>query len=159
MPVKAYLLPLGRPRRPAVGAGSGRLGPMATKREHDRALARVRRLCLALPEVSERPSHGSPAFFIRGKKTLAMFVDDHHGDGILGIWVPAFPGVQQELVDTEPDRFFRPPYVGPSGWVGVRLDLDVDWDEVDAIVHDAYRKVAPKTLVKQLEELGGAFGN
>ena len=124
---------------------------MATKRDHDRALARVRKLCLALPEVVERPSHGSPSFFIRGKKTLCMFVDDHHGDGILGIWVPAFPGVQEELVDTEPDRFFRPPYVGPSGWVGVRLDRDVDWDEVDAILHDAYRKVAPKTLVKQLD--------
>ena len=95
---------------------------MATQRQHDRALARVRALCLALPEVSERLSHGSPSFFIRGKKTLAMFVDDHHGDGILGIWVPAFPGVQEELVETEPDRFFRPPYVGPSGWVGVRLD-------------------------------------
>jgi hypothetical protein len=81
-----------------------------------------------------------------------MFVDDHHGDGILGIWAPAFPGVQQELVETEPDRFFRPPYVGPSGWIGVRLDRDVDWDEVDAILHDAYRKVAPKTLVKQLDD-------
>ncbi len=128
---------------------------MATKRQHDQALAKVRKLCLALPEVSERPSHGSPAFFIRGKKTLCMFVDDHHSDGILGIWVPAFPGVQQELVDTEPDRFFRPPYVGPSGWVGVRLDRDVDWDEVDAILHDAYRKVGPKTLVKLLDARDG----
>jgi hypothetical protein len=59
--------------------------------------------------------------------------------------------VQQELIDTEPDRFFRPPYVGPSGWVGVRLDRDVDWDEVDAILREAYRKVGPKTLVKLLD--------
>lgn len=125
---------------------------MATQRQHDRALAHLRRLCLAFPEVSERPSHGSPTWFIRDKRTLAMFVHDHHGDDILGIWVPAQPGVQQELIDTEPDRFFRPPYVGPAGWVGVRLDRDVDWDEVDAILHDAYRKVAPKTLVKQLDE-------
>jgi hypothetical protein len=124
---------------------------MATARQHERALAQVRKRCLALPEVSERLSHGSPAFFIREKKTLAMFVDDHHGDGILGIWVPAFPGVQAELVETEPERFFRPPYVGPSGWVGVRLDRDVDWDEVDAILRDAYRKVAPKTLAKLLD--------
>jgi hypothetical protein len=69
--------------------------------------------------------------------------------------VPAFPGVQQELVDTEPDRFFRPPYVGPSGWVGVRLERDVDWHEIDAILHDAYRKVGPKTLVKLLDAAEG----
>ena len=125
---------------------------MATERQAQHALERVRRICVAFPEVSERLSHGSPSFFIRGKKTLAMFVDDHHGDDILGIWVPAFPGVQQELVDTEPDRFFRPPYVGPSGWVGVRLDRDVDWDEVAAILADSYRKVAPKTLARQLDE-------
>jgi hypothetical protein len=80
-----------------------------------------------------------------------MFVDDHHGDGILGIWCPAFPGVQQEMVELEPDRFFRPPYVGPSAWLGVRLDRDVDWDEVAGILEDSYRKVAPKTLVKQLD--------
>jgi hypothetical protein len=125
---------------------------MATQREHDRALKRVREICLSLPEVSERLSHGSPSFFIRGKKTLAMFVDDHHGDGILGIWCPAFPGVQEEMVALEPDRFFRPPYVGPSGWLGVRLDRDVDWDEVRGIVTESYRKVAPKTLVKQLDD-------
>jgi len=124
---------------------------MVTKRVHDQLLARVREICLSLPEVSERLSHGSPAWFIRDKKTLAMFVDDHHGDGIVGIWCPAFPGVQEEMVALESDRFYRPPYVGPSGWLGVRLDRDVDWDEVKAIVTDAYRKVAPKTLVKQLD--------
>ncbi len=125
---------------------------MATQRQHDRALKGVRDICFALPEVSERLSHGSPAWFIRGKKTLAMFVDDHHGDGILGIWCPAFPGVQEELVEQEPDRFFRPPYVGPSGWVGVRLDRAVDWNEIREILADSYRKVAPKTLVKQLDQ-------
>lgn len=125
---------------------------MATKREHDRALKAVREICLSFPEVSERLSHGSPAFFIRGKKTLAMFVDDHHGDDILGIWCPAFPGVQEEMVALEPDRFYRPPYVGPSGWLGVRLDRDVDWDEVRGILTESYRKVAPKTLVKQLDD-------
>ena len=124
---------------------------MATQRQHDRALARTREICFSLPEVSERLSHGSPAWFIREKRTLAMFVDDHHGDGILGIWCPAFPGVQEEMVTLEPDRFFRPPYVGPSGWLGVRLDRDVDWDEVRGILTDSYRKVAPKTLVRQLE--------
>ena len=124
---------------------------MVTQRQHDRALKGVREVCFGFPEVSERLSHGSPSFFIREKKTLCMFVDDHHGDGILGIWCPAFPGVQEELVEQEPDRFFRPPYVGPSGWVGVRLDVDVDWDEVREILTDSYRKVAPKTLVKLLD--------
>lgn len=125
---------------------------MATKRQHDQALAKLRKICFAFPEVTERPSHGSPAFFIRGKKTLVMFVDDHHGDGILGIWCPAYPGVQEEMIALEPERFFRPPYVGPSGWLGVRLDRDVDWDEIRLILADAYRKVAPKTLVKQLDQ-------
>jgi hypothetical protein len=124
---------------------------MPTQRQHDRALQGVREICASFPEVSERLSHGSPAFFIREKKTLCMFVDDHHGDGILGIWCPAFPGVQEELIEQEPGRFFRPPYVGPSGWVGVRLDRDVDWDEIRELLAESYRKVAPKTLVKQLD--------
>lgn len=124
---------------------------MATQREHDRALAGVRKICLSFPEVSERLSHGSPAWFVREKKTVAMFVDDHHGDGILGLWCPALPGVQEEMVALEPERFFRPPYVGPSGWLGVRLDREVDWDEVAGILEDSYRKVAPKALVKQLD--------
>ena len=127
---------------------------MTTQRDHDRALTRVREICLSFPEVSERLSHGSPTFFIREKKTLASFVDDHHGDEILGIWCPAEPGVQEEMVALEPDRFYRPPYVGPRGWLGVRLDRKVDWDEVRAILTDAYRKVAPKTLVQQLDTDG-----
>jgi hypothetical protein len=124
---------------------------MATARQSERALKQVRRICLGLPEVSERLSHGQPSFFVRGKKTLTMFVDDHHGDGILGIWCPALPGVQEELIESEPDRFYRPPYVGPPGWIGVRLDREVDWDEIAEIITDSYRKVAPKTLVKQLD--------
>ena len=125
---------------------------MATERQVERALARVRQICTALPEVTERLSHGAPAFFVRGKRTLAMFMDDHHGDGILGLWCPAFPGVQAELVEAEPDRFYRPPYVGPSGWVGVRLDREVDWDEVAGILADSYRKVAPKSLARLLDD-------
>ena len=72
---------------------------MATQRQHDRALAKVREICLGFPEVTERPSHGAPSFFIRGKKTICMFHDDHHGDGRLAVWCPAFPGVQEELVE------------------------------------------------------------
>jgi hypothetical protein len=115
------------------------------------ALAHVRMACLALPEVTERLSHGSPTFFVRGKKTFVTFVDNHHGDGRLALWVAAGPGVQAEMVDEEPDRFFVPPYVGHRGWLGVRLDRKPDWDEVAGICADAYRQVAPKTLVAQLD--------
>jgi hypothetical protein len=125
---------------------------VATKRQHDLALAGVRKICLSLPEVEERLSHGAPSFFIKGKKGFCMFLDDHHGDGRLAIWCPAFPGVQEELIEQEPDRFFKPPYVGPSGWVGLRLESDVDWDEVRGLLTDAYRKVGPKTLVKLLPD-------
>lgn len=116
-------------------------------------LARVRKICLALPEVTERLSHGAPTFFA-GKKSMVMFLDDHHGDGRLALWVAAPPGVQEEMVRLEPDRFFRPPYVGPRGWLGVRLDERPDWDEIGDIVEEAYRTVAIKRLVTQLEAQG-----
>ncbi|MGW3996990.1 MmcQ/YjbR family DNA-binding protein [Amycolatopsis sp. NPDC004772] len=109
----------------------------------------LRGLCLALPETTERLSHGEPTWFVRGKKTFVMFADHHHDD-VLAFWCPAPPGVQEELVRTEPERFFRPPYVGHRGWLGVRLDVDVDWVEVDRIVREAYRLVAPKTLAARV---------
>ena len=115
------------------------------------ALAEVRRACDALPEVEERPSHSAPTFFVRGKKSFVMFHDDHHGDGRLALWVAVAPGVQAEMVDEEPDRFFVPPYVGHRGWLGVRLDRSPDWSEVAGICADAYRQVAPKTLVARLD--------
>ena len=108
-------------------------------------LEALRKLCLALPETTERLSHGEPTWFVRGKKTFVMFADHHHDD-MLAFWCPAPPGVQEELVRTEPERFFRPPYVGHRGWLGVRLDVDVDWAEIERIVREAYRLVAPKTL-------------
>jgi hypothetical protein len=106
----------------------------------------VREICLALPEVNERPSHGAPTFFIRDKTTFVMFHDDHHGDGRLALWCAAPPGVQEELVETEPERFFRPAYVGHRGWLGVRLDRDLSWKEIEAVIRDAYLTVAPKRL-------------
>jgi hypothetical protein len=116
----------------------------------DDALMHVRAACMALPEVTERLSHGSPTFFIRDKKTFVTFVDNHHGDGILGIWCAAPPGTQEQLILEEPRRFFYPPYVGYRGWLGVRLDIVPDWDELTGIVTDAYCAVAPKTLVAQV---------
>jgi len=104
------------------------------------------------PEINERLSHGTPSFFIRDKKVLCSIWDHHHADDRLALWCAAPPGVQAELVDREPERFFVPKYVGHRGWIGLRLDVDVDWNEVDAILRDAYRLVAPKTLVKQLDE-------
>ena len=117
----------------------------------DRALAEVRGACLALSEVTERLSHGAPTFFVRAKKAFVMFHDDHHGDGILGIWCAAAPGVQGELIESEPDRFYRPAYVGHRGWIGVRLDVTPDWAEVGEIVRDAYRQVAPTSLIAELD--------
>jgi hypothetical protein len=114
-------------------------------------LTRLRALCLALPEVTERLSHGSPAWFVRDKKTMVMFVDDHHGDGILGFWCAAPEGAQAAMIEEDPERFFRPPYVGHRGWLGVRLDVSVDWDEIAAIVEDAFRTVAPKKLLAALD--------
>ncbi|MFI6504663.1 MmcQ/YjbR family DNA-binding protein [Nonomuraea typhae] len=112
---------------------------------------RLRKICLDLPETTERLSHGEPAWFVRGKKTFVMFADHHHDDR-LGFWCAAPPGVQQELVAEDPGRFFRPPYVGHRGWLGVYLDVEVDWAEVAEIVTDAYRVVAPKSLVQRLGE-------
>ncbi|MEY2406212.1 MAG: hypothetical protein QOH64_1461 [Acidimicrobiaceae bacterium] len=126
---------------------------MTTKRQ---ALDRMRKLCLALPETTERLSHGAPTWFIRDKKTFVMFLDDHHGDGRLAIWCAAPAGVQELLIEEEPVRFFRPPYVGHRGWLGVRLDVEVDWEEMAGIVEDAYRIVAPKQLVAKLGSGEGA---
>ena len=115
----------------------------------------VRELALALPETNERLSHGAPTFFIRDKRVLCHLFDDHHGDGRVGLWCSAGPGVQAELVEQEPERFFVPPYVGHRGWIGVRLDIDPDWDEVTALLDEAYRLIAPKTLVAELDQAGG----
>jgi hypothetical protein len=117
-------------------------------RERERTLRRIRELCLALPETSERPSHGAPTFFVRGKKAFVMVLTNHHGDGRFAIWCAAAPGMQAMLVEADDERFFVPPYVGHRGWLGVRLDRGVDWDELAGIVEDAYAEVAPPKLVE-----------
>jgi hypothetical protein len=111
------------------------------------ALERVRAACLALPAVEERPSHGRPAFFVEGKRSFVMFMDDHHGDGRLALWCAAPAGVQEALVEAEPGRYFRPPYVGHRGWLGVRLDRDLPWDDVAGAIEDAWATVAPERLL------------
>jgi hypothetical protein len=112
-------------------------------------LPRLRALCLELPEVTEKISHGEPTWFVR--KAFVMYADRHHDDRV-GFWCAAPPGAQEELVASDPERFFRPPYVGGRGWLGVRLDVeDVDWDEIAEIVTDAYRQIAPKKLSARLD--------
>ena len=113
----------------------------------------LRKICLALPETTERLSHGEPTWFVRGKKTFVSYSDHHHNDRLAFVCA-APPGAQQAMVAADHERFFVPPYVGGRGWLGVYLDLEepVDWDEVAELVEDAYRVVAPKTLVRLLDE-------
>ncbi len=115
--------------------------------ERERTLERIREICLGLPETSERLSHGAPTFFVRGKRAFLMVLTNHHGDGRFAVWCAAADGMQRMLVDADPERFFVPPYVGHRGWLGVRLDRGLDWNELAGTVEDAYAEVAPKKLV------------
>ena len=117
-------------------------------------LERLRRLCLAFPETSERLSHGEPTWFVREKKTFVNYANHHHDD-VLAFWCAAPDGAQEVRVREQPERFFRPPYVGHRGWLGVRLDVPgIDWDEIADLVADAYRCVAPRKLVSALDAAG-----
>ncbi|HYW27659.1 MAG TPA: MmcQ/YjbR family DNA-binding protein [Terriglobales bacterium] len=118
--------------------------------DRDAPIDRLRRICLGLPEATERLSHGEPAFFVLEKKTFVTFANHHHDDR-LAFWCAAPDGFQRMLVEAEPDRFFVPPYVGHRGWLGVYLDVPVDWDEIRTIVEGAYRAIAPRRLVAELD--------
>lgn len=111
--------------------------------------AAVREICLSFPESEEYLSHGSPNFRVRGK-TYASFLVNHHGDGRVALWLGAPPGAQEQHVRDEPEYFFVPPYVGPRGWLGVELDKGLDWKRVAGLVRDAYEKVAPAVLRRQI---------
>jgi predicted DNA-binding protein (MmcQ/YjbR family) len=116
-------------------------------------LPRLRKLCLALPGANEFVSHGEPAF--RVKKLFAMYAspDNHHGRGRSAVWIKARAVNQDLMVIAHPDRVFVPPYVGPLGWIGVWLDGPVDWQELDGLLRDGYRLIAPKKLIAQLDGL------
>jgi hypothetical protein len=103
---------------------------------------RVRAICLALPGCEERQSHGSPGFFA-GRQFVMLWPHGHHDNHFPHLWCAAPAGVQEELTTAEPERFFRPPYVGHRGWIGVRLDGNVDWDEVAEICREAHQMIAP----------------
>jgi len=113
-------------------------------------IERVRRLRLALPGTSERLSHGEPTFFV-GQKVFVMFANNHHGDGHVAVWLPVPPGQQSALVESAPATYFRPPYVGHRGWVGVEL-AQVSDDDLEFHIRTAWRLIAPKRFVMSMSE-------
>ena len=121
-------------------------------------LEEVRRICLALPETNERLSHGAPCFFVRQKRPLCYYHDNHRGDGRVSVWFPAEPGLQDLLVDPDGGPFFRPA-ASASGtfrnWVGMYidgLDHEVDWQQLRTLIEAAYRTIAPRGLVAHLDD-------
>ncbi len=132
------------PRRRA--ATSPRASARARRRTSSKdPVDRLRQICLALPETTEKIAWGEPTFRVGGK-LFAQLDDHHHGADRLAVWLPAALGAQEMLVYADPSRYFVPPYVGKRGWVGVRIDGRADWAAVDRLVRDAYRLVAPKRL-------------
>jgi predicted DNA-binding protein (MmcQ/YjbR family) len=116
----------------------------------DRRLVRLGAICLDLPEAKREVSGRHAAFRVRGR-TFAYFLDDHHGDGVVGLNAKAPAGTAEALIEQDPERFYRPAYLGHRGWVGLRLDTDaVDWDEVTGVVVESYRLCAPKSLARQI---------
>ena len=109
---------------------------------------RVRRICLALPETSERLSHGEPTFFVH-KKVFVMFANNHHNDGHIAVWLPVPPGFQADRLEVSPQVFFMPPYVGHRGWIGIDLDQVSDAD-LKMHIHIAWELIAPKRVRAQL---------
>ena len=120
-------------------------------------LARLRRLCLALPEAHEVEAWGEPTFRVKNK-LFAMYAaaGNHHGAGRPAVWCKAAPGNQELMVRAAPERFFAPPSVGPSGWVGIWLDRRVDWTEVAELVGDSWQLTAPKRLLRAERGTGDA---
>ena len=114
--------------------------------KEDQRLARLTKISLALPEATRQIMSRHAGFRVRDK-IFAYFLDDHHGDGIVGINCKILPGDNTALIRSHPSKFYMPAYIGPRGWVGLRLDVGVvDWDEVEELVKDSYRLIAPKRL-------------
>ena len=111
--------------------------------DFDAIVGRLRAICLGFPGTSEKLSHGEPAFFVAGRQ-FANLDNHHHGSPWLAVWCAAADGAQQTLIESRPERFFRPPYVGHRGWVAMRLENDVDWDEVAWILGDAVALISVK---------------
>ena len=116
-------------------------------------IERVRQICLALPGTWEKISHGEPTWFV-GKKVFAMFSNNHHNDDHVAVTVPAAIGVQEMLIEKSPGKFYRPPYVGGRGWVGIEIDRVSD-KELSLHIQEAWRLVAPKQLNSELPAVAG----
>lgn len=134
-------------------AASGKVGRDAplTPRAVAALHAKVSAIALALPETTERVAHGAPNYYLRDRHPFAMLVDDHHRDGIVGMWVAAPPGAQAALIAADPRTFYRPAYVGHKGWVGVRLDRDPDWSAVASLLYDAHDTIALTPAARKSE--------
>jgi hypothetical protein len=118
----------------------------------DRRLVRLTKICLALPEAIREISGEHAGFQVR-KRTFAYFLNNHHGDGIVAVTCKVLPGDNVALIATQPARFYMPSYIGPKGWVALRLDVgDADWDEVRELVVGSYMLVAPKRLSRSIHE-------
>jgi hypothetical protein len=115
----------------------------------EKQIERVRRICLALPETWEKISHGEPTWFVR-KKVFAMFSNNHHNDGHVAVTVPAAIGIQEMLIQRSPKKFYRPPYVGVRGWIGIEIDKVSD-KELALHINEAWKLIAPPKLVEQFE--------
>jgi hypothetical protein len=113
-------------------------------------LERVRRICSALPETTERLSHGEPTFFVKGR-VFVMFADNHHNDGHVAIWIPVPSGFQEAFIEADPQTYFKPPYVGVRGWVGIELSRISDKD-LTFHIQTAWELIAPKRLVSMTRE-------
>jgi hypothetical protein len=116
----------------------------------EKQLERVRRICLALPETGEKLSHGEPTFFVH-KKVFVMFANNHHNDGHIAIWLPVPPGFQDGLIESSPAIFFKPPYVGVRGWVGVELE-NISDEDLRFHIQVAWELTAPKRLLSKPKE-------
>jgi len=123
---------------------------IAKDNHSEKQIERVRRICLALPETWEKISHGEPTWFV-AKKVFAMFSNNHHNDGHIALTVPAAIGIQEMLVAKSPKKFYRPPYVGVRGWVGIELDQVSD-KELALHIKEAWRLIAPKKLQESVRE-------
>lgn len=124
---------------------------MAKRTGDDAAIQKLRTVCMALPEANEKISHGEPTWFAGKGKVFAMLDNHHHGSPHLAVWLPQTLDGQLTLLEADPVRFFRPPYVGPKGWIGVVLDTKPDWSEVAVLVRDSYRLVATAKLRNALD--------
>ena len=115
-------------------------------------LIRLRAICLARPDTTERLSHGEPTFFVR-TKVFAMHAsaNNHHGSGRPAVWIKAMPLNQELVIRDDPTRFFKPPYVGPSGWIGVWLDKRPPWSVIEALIDDGFRQVAPRQVLAAMD--------